>query len=161
MLKIAFVANEPPPYRIPIFNRIARSPDVELQVIFCCRREPNRLWNLPPFEFDHVFLKERIKTTADGRYIHNNPDVIGALRRFAPDIVITNGFNPTHLYAFSYAWLKGLAFIPKTDGTYQSESSLSMLHTTTQHNNKTKTNTNKTASLGGRELYQSYGIAPE
>src|SRR3569832_1901014 len=103
MLKIAFVANEPPPYRIPIFNRIARSPDVELQVIFCCRREPNRLWNLPPFEFDHVFLKERIKTTADGRYIHNNPDVIGARRRGAPGGGGAGGGGPARRGAGAYA----------------------------------------------------------
>jgi len=161
MLRIAFVANEPPPYRVPIFNRIAASPEVELQVIFCCRREPNRKWNLPPFEFDHVFLRERIKTTADGRYIHNNPDVIAALRRFSPDIVITNGFNPTHLYAFAYAQLKGLMFIPMTDGTLQSESRFSLLHKAVRRFVYARSNAYISASLGGRDLYRSYGIAGE
>jgi hypothetical protein len=55
MLKLAIVVNEPPPYRIPVFNLIARNPEISLQVIFCCRREPNRLWDLPPIAFDHVF----------------------------------------------------------------------------------------------------------
>lgn len=80
MLKLAIVVNEPPPYRIPVFNLIARHPQVRLQVIFCCRREPNRLWDLPPVTFDHVFLRERI-STVQGRYIHNNPDVLLALSR--------------------------------------------------------------------------------
>ena len=34
MLKIALAVNEPPPYRIPIFNLIAAAPDIDLQVIF-------------------------------------------------------------------------------------------------------------------------------
>lgn len=161
MIKIAYVANEPPPYRVPIFNRIAKSPGVDLRVIFCCRREPNRLWNLPAFEFEHEFLRERIKTTADGRYIHNNPDVIGALHRFAPDIVITNGFNPTHLYAFTYAWLKGLTFIPMTDGTFQSEVKLSKLHKAVRRFVYARASAYISASLGGKELYRSYGIAAE
>lgn len=161
MLRIAFVANEPPPYRVPIFNRIAASPEVKLQVIFCCRREPNRKWNLPPFEFDHVFLRERIKTTADGRYIHNNPDVIAALRRFSPDIVITNGFNPTHLYAFAYAQMKGLLFIPMTDGTLQSESKFSLVHKAVRRFVYARSNAYISASLGGRDLYRSYGVAAE
>ena len=70
MLKLALVVNEPPPYRIPVFNRVAARAGIQLQVIFCCRREPNRLWNLPDMEFDHVFLRERIRTV-NGRYIHN------------------------------------------------------------------------------------------
>ncbi len=127
MLKIALVVNEPPPYRIPVFNLIARAPGIHLQVIFCCRREPNRLWDLPPVAFEHVFLKERIRTV-NGRYIHNNPDVLLALSRFKPDVVLGNGFNPTHLYAF--AWTRALrrAYVAMTDGTLQSEQSLSAFH---------------------------------
>src|SRR3569833_1824958 len=109
MLKIAYVANEPPPYRIPIFNRIARSPDVELQVIFCCRHEPNRLWNLPPFEFDHVYLKERIKTTTNKHKKQNKPNKNSTQHHKAQKNNNTKENKPTHLYAFSYAWLKGLA----------------------------------------------------
>jgi glycosyltransferase involved in cell wall biosynthesis len=160
MLRIAFVANEPPPYRVPIFNRIAQAPGVAFQVIFCCRREPNRLWNLPPMEFDHVFLRERIKTV-NGRYIHNNPDVVSALRRFDPDLVITNGFNPTHLYAFGFALMKGLLFVPMTDGTYASEIGLSRLHKTVRRFVYGRANAFICASLGGKKLYESYGIAPE
>ena len=94
MPKLALVLNEPPPYRIPILNRVAATPDMQLRVIFCCRREPNRFWDLPAMQFDAVYLRERI-TTVNGRYIHNNPDVLAALTRFSPDAVIGNGFNPT------------------------------------------------------------------
>ena len=157
MLKIALVANEPPPYRIPVFNRVAQAPGILFQVIFCCRREPNRRWNLPPLEFDHVFLHERIKTI-NGRYIHNNPDVIRALQQFSPDIVITNGFNPTHLYAFFYAHAKGAAFVPMTDGTYASERTLNVVHRAVRRFAYSRADAFVAASRGGQQLYESYGI---
>src|SRR4051812_211697 len=106
MTRIAIVTNEPPPYRVPVFERLGRMPGITFQVIFCSRREPNRQWDLPSMDFDHVFLQERI-TTFRGRYIHNNPDVVARLRAFAPDVVVTDQFNPTHLYAFGYALLRG------------------------------------------------------
>ena len=62
MPTLALVVNEPPPYRIPIFNRIAAQPGLRFRVIFCCRREPNRAWDLPAMAFDHVFLRESITT---------------------------------------------------------------------------------------------------
>lgn len=157
MLKIALVVNERPPYRIPIYNRIARMPDIELQVITCCEREPNRHWDLPPMEFNQVILRERI-TTVNGRYIHNNPDVVARLREFAPDVIVTNGFNPTHLYALAYAYLTGIPYVPMTDGTVESEQSLSKLHKLLRRLIYAKARAYVFASLGGKKLYESYGV---
>ena len=160
MTKIALVTNEPPPYRIPVFERIARAPGVELRVIFCAQREPNRQWDLPPLEFDHEFLRERFRTV-DGRYIHNNPDVIAALRRFAPDVVVTDGFNPTQLYAFGYAVAKGKAHVPLTDGTLQSEQALSVVHRIVRRIVYARSGAFLSASVGGTQLYESYGVAAQ
>ncbi len=159
MLKLAIVVNEPPPYRIPVFNLIARNPEISLQVIFCCRREPNRLWDLPPVAFDHVFLRERIRTV-NGRYIHNNPDVLLALSRFRPDVVLGNGFNPTHLYAFAWTRLMRRAYIAMTDGTLQSEQSLSALHVGLRRYVYQRTGAFIAASQGGLALYRSYQVPP-
>ena len=157
MLKLAIVVNEPPPYRIPVFNLIARNPEISLQVIFCCRREPNRLWDLPPVAFDHVFLRERIRTV-HGRYIHNNPDVLLALSRFRPDVVLGNGFNPTHLYAFAWTRLMRRAYIAMTDGTLQSEQSLSALHVRLRRYVYQRAGAFIAASQGGLALYRSYHV---
>ena len=135
-------------------------PGVEFQVIFCCRREPNRHWNLPPLEFDHVFLRERI-TTVNGRYIHNNPDVVSALGRFGPDVIVTDGFNPTALYAFAYAWIKGIAHVPMTDGTDISEQALSGVHRAVRRFVYARSGAFLSASLGGDRLYGSYGVPIE
>ena len=158
MLKLAIVVNEPPPYRIPVFNLIARNPEICLQVIFCCRREPNRLWDLPPVAFDHVFLRERIRTV-QGRYIHNNPDVLLALSRFSPDVVLGNGFNPTHLYAFAWTRLMRRAYIAMTDGTLQSEKSLSALHVYLRRYVYQRAGAFIAASQGGLALYRSYNVS--
>jgi glycosyltransferase involved in cell wall biosynthesis len=158
MIKIAIVTNEPPPYRIPVFQRIARMPGVDLRVFFCARREPNRQWKLPPLEFEHEFLRERI-STVKGRYIHNNPDVVPALRRFAPEVLVTDGFNPTQLYAFTYAAAKGIAHVPLTDGTLQSEQALSIVHRLVRRIVFARSSAFLSASTGGQHLYESYGIA--
>lgn len=157
MLRIALVTNTPPPYRVPVFHRMGNMPDIAFQAIFCARREPNRLWDLPPLDFDHVFLRERFLTLG-GRYIHNNPDVIPALRRFAPDVVITDGFNPTHLYAFGHAWIKGIPHLAMTDGTDVSEQGLSRVHQAVRRFVYARSSAFMPASVGGQRHYESYGI---
>lgn len=160
MPKIALVVNEPPPYRIPVFNQIAAQPGVDLLVIFCCRREPNRQWDLPPIAFRHEFLRERI-TTIEGRYIHNNPDVLPALSRFAPDVVVGNGFNPTHLYAMAWCALHRRPYVPMTDGTLRSEQALSRLHLALRRIVYRRAPTFIAASRGGMALYRHYGVPAE
>jgi len=160
MLKVAVVANTPPPYRVPIFQRLGKIGSIDFQVIFCCKREPNRLWDLPPLDFNHVFLPDRFYEVGD-RYIHNNPEVIPALRRFGPDVVVTDGFNPSHLYAFGYALFKGLPHVPMTDGTYESEQALSGVHRAVRRFVYARSQAFVSASIGGDRLYYSYGIPPE
>ena len=157
MITLALVVNEPPPYRIPVFNRVASHPGLRLHVIFCCRREPNREWDLPPFAFEHQFLRERI-TTVNGRYIHNNPDVLLALARLRPDVVIGNGFNPTHMYAMAWCAMRGRPYVPMTDGTLLSERGLGTLHRRLRHWAYGRARAAIAASQGGLALYRSYGV---
>jgi glycosyltransferase involved in cell wall biosynthesis len=155
--KIAFVTNEPAPYRIPALNRMAQSADISLHVIFCCEREPNREWNLPPMHFERTFLRERI-TTINDRYIHNNIDVVKALKRLAPDVIVTGGFNPTHLYSFAYALIKKVAHVAMTDGTLDSEKSLSASHRMVRRFVYARSKAFISASHGGKKLFDSYGV---
>lgn len=165
MLRLAVVANTPPPYRVPIFQRLGQAPGFIFQVIFCSQREPNRAWDLPGFDFDHVFLpenyitiKKNIGSHLDERYIHSNISVISSLRKFKPDIVVTDGFNPTHLYAFGYAAAKGLIHIPMTDGTDISEQALTGIHRMVRRFVYARSAAFVSASRGGDRLYLSYGI---
>lgn len=135
-------------------------PGITLQVIFCTRREPNRRWDLPSFEFDHRFLRERV-ATVKGRYIHNNPDVVLALRRFAPEVIVNDGLNPTQLYAFAYAYAKGVPHVPLTDGTDLSERGLSWVHKMIRRFVYSRSAAFLSASAGGQRLFESYGVAAE
>jgi glycosyltransferase involved in cell wall biosynthesis len=160
LLKIALVTNNPPPYRIPIFKRISEMAGVDFHLIFCCEREPYREWDLPPLEVKHIFLQENFFRWR-GNYIHNNFDVIASLNKVAPDVIITNGFNPTYLYAFAYALAKGLPHISMTDGTDISEKELSLVHRSVRRFVFGRSRAFISASQGGRRLYESYGIATE
>lgn len=157
MLKIAIVTNEPPPYRVPIFNRIASMEGVTSRVIFFAEREPNRHWNLPPLTFEHEYLRERF-ITVKGRYIHNNPDIFLALKRFSPQVIVNDGLNPTNLYAFVYAYLNNIPHVPLTDGTDMSEQDLSKIHKWIRRMVYKRSKAFLYASLGGLRLYQGYGV---
>lgn len=157
-MRIALITNTPPPYRVPIFNRLARWPGIDFHAIFCVQREPNRFWDLPPCEFRQHFLRESF-VTYRGRYIHHNPDVIPLLLRLKSDVIITDGFNPTHLYAFLLARAKRIAHVAMTDGTQSSEQSLSLAHRVLRRLIYRGSRGFIAASEGGRRLYRSYGIA--
>ncbi len=159
-MRIALITNTPPPYRIPIFARLASLPGIDFHVVFCARREPNRAWDLPAMAFAHHFLRERFFTVGD-RYVHNNPDVVPLLLKLRPEVVITDGFNPTHLYAFITARMRGCAHVAMTDGTWQSEQALSLKHRLVRRLVFHGTRAFIAASEGGQDLFRSYGVKPE
>jgi glycosyltransferase involved in cell wall biosynthesis len=156
-MRIALLTNIPPPYRIPIFNRLARWPGIDFHAIFCVQREPNRLWDLPEAEFQKHFLRESFLTYR-GRYIHHNPDVVPLLFRLKADVIITDGFNPTHLYAFLVARLRNCAHVAMTDGTHSSERCLSLAHRLVRRVVYRGSRSFIAASEDGKRLYHSYGI---
>lgn len=157
MLKLAIVTNCPAPYRIPVYQRLSQVPGIQLKVIYCCEREPNRFWDLPALDVNHVFLRHRFVTWKD-RYIHSNLDVISRLQQFGPNVIVTDGFNPTHLYAFGYARMKRIPHITMTDGTEVSEQTLSGLHRLIRRFVYARSKAFIYASNGGLKLFKSYGI---
>ncbi len=110
--------------------------------------------------FEHQYLHERIRTV-NGRYIHNNPDVLLALSRGKPDVVVGNGFNPTHLYAMAWAGIKRRPYVPMTDGTADSERHLSAWHHRVRRLVYARAPACIAASQGGIALYRSYGVSQQ
>lgn len=159
-LRIAMITNHPPPFRIPIYERIGKMDGVDLTAIFCSPREPNREWEVPPLNFKHIFLREHFVTRGDN-FIHNNLDVVSTLNRLSPHVIVTTGFNPTFLYAFAWAVARGVAHVPMTDGTDTSEESLSKLHKLIRRVVYSRSKAFIAASHGGQRLYRSYGVPAE
>ncbi len=128
-MKTCIITNIPAPYRNPILEIVGNEFKNDFLMIFCAKKESNRKWNLDNFNFNHLFLKENMKAKSNGYdYVHNNPDVFKELKKFNPDIIITTGHNPTHLYAWLYSLIFRKKHIPMSDGWIFSENNLSFLH---------------------------------
>lgn len=161
MSLLVIVTNIPAPYRIPIYQKISSQLGFDnFSVIFCAKKETNRDWNLELQNFSYRFLNEKV-TSKNGNYIHNNPDVWAALNQLNPDVVITTGFNPTHLYAFAWALLHRKIHIPMTDGIIESEKNLSYLHRLVRRIVYKFSRAFIGASIGSMRLYSGYGISTE
>ncbi len=157
MIKIVLITNVPAPYRVPVFNAIAKDPRVKLTVVFCAERYPGSTWDYGAIECPHLFLKEHFYKKP-GEIIHNNLAVLTHLRRIKPDVVITSGFNPTMLCAYAYPRLYRKKHIPLGDGTSISESHLSPLHRIVRR----IVFGGSSAFIGASDmtlgLYESYGV---
>ncbi len=160
ILKIALVTNTLAPYRNPVFAEIGKTEGIQLRVFCCTKLEPNRHWDLPPIDFECHFLHEHIITFHD-RYIHNNLDVLPALQKFAPDVVVTDGLNPTHLYAFFFAKYRKIPHICMTDGTLTSERILTAMHRLVRRYVYARSQAYIAASEGGFDLFDSYLLPHE
>ena len=156
-VKVALVTNIPAPYRVPVFERLARVPGCELHLIYCSGTEPDRDWKLPEGAYRQHYLKERFLTVR-GRFIHVNPDVGAVLSAIGPDVVITTGYNPTHLLAFFYAWRKRIRHVVMTDGTVRSEAGLSKIHRLLRALVMRRSAAFIGPSEGAFQLFESYGV---
>ena len=156
-MRLAIVTNIPAPYRVPVYNRLAATGGIDLHVFYAAQREPDRNWDLPAFTHAHTFLKGRMYTRS-GKFIHDNLEIFDRLKEFAPDVVVTTGYNPTHLYAVAYALWYRRHHVAMTDGTDLSEAGLSPLHRKLRRFVLTRSSAFIAASNGGRRLFHRYGI---
>lgn len=156
-VKVVEVTNNPVPYRVPVYELIARDPRVDMSVIYCVAREPGRRSDVPELRFDHVVLRENYKTRGDHN-VHSNPDVFAQLNRLDPDVVVTDGFNPTCLYAFAWSVLRRRGHVSRTDGTIESEERLSWKHRAVRRIVYGMSDAFLGASEGTAALFRSYGI---
>ena len=159
-MRALLLTNIPAPYRVPVFNRVADQLGKDFRVLFCAPIEANRNWDPGSIRFDHAFLKENVRNTG-GDYIHSNLDVVRQLHQFAPEAVITSGFNPTSLYAWAYSMVRGWQHIPMTDGWIHSESSLGPLHRAARIVVYRSSSAFIGASRKSAALYRSYGVPEE
>ena len=156
-LRVAIVTNIPAPYRVPVFSRLSQIDGIDLTVFYAARTEPDRQWDLPPLAYRHVFMNGQMVTRA-GRFIHHNPAVWNELVRLSPDVVVTTGYNPTHLLASFYSLLYGKRHVVMTDGTANSEQGLSLGHRLLRKQIIGRSAAGVAASHGGWRLLRSYGM---
>jgi glycosyltransferase involved in cell wall biosynthesis len=161
-MKILLITNIPAPYRLPIYAQLAHVYGDNFLVIYAAKTEANREWKMTIKGFNHRFLHENSTAKKDGfNYVHNNLDVWYHLWTFNPDVVITTGFNPTHLYGWLYSVVMRKKHIPMSDGWSISEEHLSWLHTLIRKMVYKTSHAFIGASRNTLDLFRAYHIPQE
>jgi glycosyltransferase involved in cell wall biosynthesis len=83
------------PYRIPVFNAIARQREIDLHVIFLAETDPSiRLWRVYSDEirFRYTVLPSWRKRVGNHTLLVNH-NVSRALRKSSPEVVLCGGYN--------------------------------------------------------------------
>ena len=156
--RVVIVTNAPAPYRSPVFARLGD----DYEIVFCAASESNRSWGAVDLNFRHRFIPGRVHRHSDGyNYIYFNWAILSVLSQIDPDVLITTGFNPTHLVAFAWAKLRSRPHIVMTDGTLASEAGLSRIHRLVRRAVFRMTSAFVVTGHGGRELLESYGVSGE
>jgi glycosyltransferase involved in cell wall biosynthesis len=154
--RVALVTNNPPPYRVPVFNAVSDNPAWDVHFIFSAAREPDRAWDFDPIRFKAHYLRERYVASSD-TFIHFNIDVWKVLREIRPELVFLNGFNPTNILAFLYARMHGAALGMLIDGTISTELRLSRWHRLLRRWMYPHIDTFAGPSEATLQLYEHYG----
>jgi glycosyltransferase involved in cell wall biosynthesis len=127
MKTVVCVTNMPVPYREKIHERVSKWMNGNYHLIYCHRREPNRLWDVELGAYHNLFLRPSSIWRND-RLVHINFDLWPVLNRLNPGIIITMGFNPTFLLAFFWCIAKNRKHIVFHDGWKRSEANLTFVH---------------------------------
>lgn len=98
-IKVGILCNIVVPYTIPVFNHLAQSDDIELEVMYIAKTAPNRIWDaqkmVESMKYKHTFLSGiklmfRLKNELV-QYVLN-PTYVFDLYQRKYDVVITYGW---------------------------------------------------------------------
>lgn len=156
-IRCAVVTNVPAPYRLPMWEILAASGHVDLHVIYCAAAHIDPSQDGRNSNHAVHFLGGRYRAF-DTRFTHADLGVCKVLAEIGPDVVITNGFIPTFVFAFAWAVLHRVPHITMTDGTLETESTLSWKHRLIRRLVFAFTRAHLGACQGSVALYRSYGI---
>jgi glycosyltransferase involved in cell wall biosynthesis len=158
--KIAMITNIPSPYREDTHILLNKKLQKNYTVFYCAKVEPDRMWKLANSDYNKTFLKQSGLKFRD-RIIYFNTDIVKELKKYNPDVIITAGFNPTMLLSFLWAKCRNKKHIAFTDGTVDSEKSLSKMHRWVRKLVYHYSDGFIGASKKSLELYASYNISYE
>ena len=102
-IRLAIIVSHPIPHFAPWHRELARDPDIDLKVFFCCDLGLNSYvdpqfkaefkWDIPLVDgYAHEFLPIAARPKRCGFWEIDNPSVGAALDRFNPDVVKVFGY---------------------------------------------------------------------
>jgi glycosyltransferase involved in cell wall biosynthesis/GT2 family glycosyltransferase len=114
LLRVAAVFPEPTPYRAPLLDRIADSPDLDLTVIYAAETVAGRTWHVEP-RHRAVFLRGMSIPGAEKVLRHGypvTPGVAHVLSAARPDVLVVSGWS-TFAAQAALAWsrLHGVQYV--------------------------------------------------
>ncbi|WP_390674559.1 glycosyltransferase family 4 protein [Algisphaera agarilytica] len=126
-MRVAFLTNIVSPYRLPVFQRLAQTPDWDFRVMVNAMSEFDRSWAVS----HNACPVRKSKTWSLRRTVHSDVPVPfdqtitlhfpvglwGDLRRFRPQVVISHELGPRTMLAAAYCKAYG---IPLVIWSYQS-----------------------------------------
>lgn len=132
--RVTLITNIIAPYRLPAFAELAKA--VKLSVLFCARSSNAGLdWRFSrdDFPFDAQILggpawQLTLRGSPDnpGPVYYWSPNVLRALGRRRPDVVITGGYSMPSIYAGLYCRMTQKRLLLFSDGTAQSERNITV-----------------------------------
>jgi glycosyltransferase involved in cell wall biosynthesis len=156
-MTFAIVTNIPSPYRVVLFNLLAERFGNSFWVIYCAKNEPNRSWEVPDLQHNHIFLES--KKINNSLYYYS--DIIRHLKSLKPNILIIAGFNPVFLRARIYAIINKIKTIEYTDSWLSSIKHLSLLHKIIRRIFLNFVDACLCISQKGQEYLMKYGVAKQ
>lgn len=127
-MRLVIVHNIIAPYRIPLFNLLAASPGIDLNVLFMAETESNRQWDVPQLKQDIRFAYEVLAGLHLRRgesTLHINPRLVSRLGALRPDVVIVTSLSAAAAICLAYrpfgryrlaSWWAGTAFTEQRIG---------------------------------------------
>jgi len=126
-MRVALVTNIVPPYRVPVYQALAATPGWTLRVFVSADSEFDRSWPVDAGGLDVVRVRNasrrrRVRTRGRANFeqivtLHVPIGLPTALRRFAPDVVISSELGARTLLALLYC---RLARVPLVVWSYHS-----------------------------------------
>jgi 1,2-diacylglycerol 3-alpha-glucosyltransferase len=106
--KLVIVTEIIAPYRIPVFNSLAKQKELDLHVIFLSENDPTlRQWRVYKEEIEFRYEVLPSWRQRFGNYnVLINHGIVAALNRIAPDAILCGGYNYLASWQAAY-WAKG------------------------------------------------------
>ena len=110
--KVTLITEIISPYRIPLFNVLAKHPAVDLHVLFLAETDPGlRQWNVYKNEIEFSYEVLPSWRSRLGKFnVLLNRGLGGALRQTSPDAIVCGGYN--YLASWQALWWARSRHIP-------------------------------------------------
>jgi glycosyltransferase involved in cell wall biosynthesis len=86
--RVCVITHSPSPYQVELFDAVARTGELALDVVYLCRRDPQRLWGAGTLAHDHAYDEEAQREKLAARAMAADLAVINYFKHPLADVVM-------------------------------------------------------------------------